>query len=196
MNSGPTNWVKARYFASVAAVYAATLLFGWYAFKPAPAMPLASAAPAAQSVPAPKPQKKIISGRPVRLVIPALNIDLPVDIGVYNPANNSWTLSGWHAQYAEISPLANDSSGNTFVYGHRNKHVFLSLHHIAKGQKAIIYTSNKHVFTYKFSGSYEVSPKDTSVFDYQGPPLMTIQTCSGNWNEKRQMFTFKLEDAR
>ena len=93
-----------------------------------------------------------------------------------------------------VTILPNNHDGNTFIYGHNNKYVFGRIKSLQPGQKAIVYTANNYMFTYSYLSNVVVEPGDTSVFDYTGPPILTIQTCSGNWNEKRQMYTFKFQN--
>ncbi len=191
------NWLtdKTGYYGSVAAIYLLTLLFAWYAFFPfmVPKRPVLAEENHKTLAAPPQPAAKqviVTSGVPVRIVIPTLGIDLPVDPGRYNPTDNSWTLSGYHAQYAEMTALANNYGGNTFIYGHRNKYVFLYLYRLKTDDRVLVYTSNNHIFSYNFVSAETVAPDNTSILDYQGPPIMTIQTCTGNWNESRQMFKF------
>jgi len=138
------------------------------------------------------PQPHIVAGLPVRIVIPASGVDLPVDQGYYDSANNSWTLTGYHAQFAMISTLANNYSGETFIYGHNNNYVFGALRHVtqAPGATALIYTSNGHVFAYSFVSAQNLGPTDTNVLNYNGPPIMIIQTCTGSLNEWRTMYRY------
>ena len=134
-----------------------------------------------------------MSGFPVVIALPDKDIALRVDRGFYNQADNSWTLSGYRAHFAMVTILPNNHDGNTFIYGHNNKFVFGRIKSIQPGQKAIVYTANNYVFTYTFESTVGVGPDDTSVFDYTGPPILTVQTCSGNWNEVRQMYKFKFQ---
>lgn len=140
----------------------------------------------------PQPEFVLVSGKPVRLVVSASGIDLPVDEGYYNEATGTWTLSPSHAQFAMMTLLANNHSGNTFIYGHGTDQVFGQL--VSKppgpGSTAEIYTDNGHVFTYTFQSSRDLTPADTSVFDYTGPPILTIQTCTGPVSEWRTMYQF------
>ncbi len=53
-----------------------------------------------------------------------------------------------------------------------------------------IYTSNGLRFDYQFIAYKDVKPEDVSVFNYSGKPIVTLQTCSGIWNEQRRMFEF------
>jgi LPXTG-site transpeptidase (sortase) family protein len=134
----------------------------------------------------------LIEGRPVRIQLPSLGIDLAVINGYYDAATQSWTLTNNDAQYAVNTVLANNQEGNTFIYGHNRKQVFESLYKIQPGQHAIVYTDNNHVFTYEYTGSVVTSPNDDSLFTYQGPPILTLQTCSGLWYQNRQLFHFSL----
>lgn len=143
-------------------------------------MPIAAAAPLR------------ISGRPVRIVIPDSQVDLPIDPGYYDDTTGSWTLSGYRAQFAMMSTLANNLGGDTFIYGHNNNYVFGALRHHtpAVGATAYVYTDNGHIFTYTFVSSSSYDPNDTSVLDYNGPSILTIQTCTGSLNEWRTMYRF------
>lgn len=136
-----------------------------------------------------------ISGKPVRLIIPGSSIDLPIDEGFYNEADGSWTLSDSRLQYAMMTMLANNHSGNTFIYGHATDQVLgtLAKQPPAVGAHAQIYTDNGHIFTYLFESSRSLTPDDTSIFNYSGPPILTVQTCTGSVSEWRTMFTFAFE---
>jgi sortase (surface protein transpeptidase) len=181
------------FYAKFAVIYAATLAFAWYALVPARPMPAERPVALVKQQPvAPVQQKPVISGRPVRIVIPGSGVDLPVDPGYYNQADGTWTLSGYHAQYATISTPANDSSGNTFIYGHNNNYVFGALRHNtpAVGATALLYTDNNHIFAYSFQWATSVGPDDTAILSYSGPSVMTIQTCTGSMNELRTFYRF------
>jgi LPXTG-site transpeptidase (sortase) family protein len=190
-----SDFNKARFYSSVMLLYGLTLLFAFGAFKPIAATSHNLAASTNLPVELVKidPSKQILTGKPTRIVISAVGIDLPVDEGRYNESDGTWSLSGYHAQFAMMTPLANDSNGNTFIYGHNNKYVFGPIKKITPGAVAQIYTDNGHVFNYSFESTYAVTPNDTSVLGYQGPAILTVQTCSGAWNEQRQMYVFKYD---
>lgn len=136
-----------------------------------------------------------ISGVPVRLTISSVGIDLKVIPGYYNRANNSWTLSLNDAQYGTMTSPANNKQGLTFIYAHYRKGVFLNLPKVQPGTEAVVTTSNGHTFTYTFRQSVVTKPTDTSLFSYQGKPILVLQTCSGAWYQNRQLFTFDLNRA-
>jgi sortase (surface protein transpeptidase) len=136
-----------------------------------------------------------IQGKPSRLVIPSLNIDVKIADGIYNATTQTWTLSKDKAHYALMTPEPNNQSGNTFIYGHNRSEVFSRLSKLAIGQDAVIYTDNGHVFTYKYRSAYETDPNDSSLFTYTGAPILTLQTCSGVWYQNRFLMTFDLVEA-
>lgn len=158
------------------------------------------------AVPAPAPERtpevqsatkvvEPISGKPVRLVIPSLGIDLTVADGIYNPSDQSWTLSKDKAHYALMTPQANNQEGNTFIYGHNRKEVFAKLATLNIGETVTVHTDNGHQFTYKYRSAHETNPYDDSLFNYQGPPILTLQTCSGLWYQNRYLMTFDLVEV-
>ncbi len=155
--------------------------------------PFGVVASTASALPA---QASYFSGEPTRIRIPSLNIDLSVVDGYYNKTTKAWTLTKDKVQYATITPQPNNKSGNTFMYGHNRPGVFNTLNKIKVGDEAIVTTANGHTFTYKFRTAYETNPNDDSLFQYQGAPILTVQTCSGVWYQNRQLFTFDLVRAQ
>lgn len=144
--------------------------------------------PASQTQPAPR-----VDGNPVKIAIPALDLNLQIVPGYYNQQNKSWTLTNDKAQFATLSTLPNSESGNTFVYGHARKNVFASLHSLHAGAIAVVTTDNGHTFYYELSATQVIDPSDwNAVFGYQGKPILTLQTCTGPTYAKRQLFTFNL----
>lgn len=135
----------------------------------------------------------IHSGKPIRIQIDALNIDTELLDGVYNSTNNTWTLSPNGVHYATASALANTFGGSTFVYGHNNSQVFGSLLTLSFGDEVHLQTDTELTFTYRYVRNAQLRPEDTSPLTYQAsPPILTIQTCSGNWQEYRSIFYFDL----
>lgn len=146
--------------------------------------------------PIPQPDPSIISGHPVAISIPSLNINLQVIDGFYNPKNGEWTLTNDKAQFATPSVEPNDHSGNTLIYGHYRKEVFAYLHLIKPGAYVTVTTSNGYIFTYQYTNTQTFDPTDTSIFSYQGAPRLTIQTCSGAFFQHRQMYYFQFISAQ
>lgn len=136
-----------------------------------------------------------ISGHPVSIKVPRLQIDLQVIDGVYNANTKTWNLTNDKAQYALLTSEPNNQAGNTFIYGHNTKQVFARLLKAQADDIAIVETSNGHQFTYRLTSSREASPTDDSLFHYQGAPILTLQTCSGPNFQYRYLLTFRLVEA-
>ena len=150
----------------------------------------------AQSIPqSTAPSKATISGFPAHITIPSVDISVDIDPGYYNTKSQQWSLSLTKAEYATITPLANNGGGNTFIYGHNRWAVFYKLLKVQAGDQAIVTTTNNHTFTYQMSAERDTKPTDTSLFTYKGPPILTLQTCSGFWYQNRSLFVFKLVKA-
>lgn len=145
--------------------------------------------------PLPEQTPELIVGKPTRLHIPSLDIDLNVVDGSYDANTHSWTLSTDKAHYALPSMQPNNAHGNTLIYGHNRKEVFARLPNIAPGAKAYVTTSNGYKFTYEYNSSKTVDPTNVDIFAYEGAPQLTVQTCTGTWFQNRQLFTFRLVGA-
>jgi LPXTG-site transpeptidase (sortase) family protein len=135
----------------------------------------------------------LISGQPIAISVPSVKINIPVIKGYYNQTTRDWTLTLDKAQFATPTALPNNHSGNTFIYGHARVGVFSTLPDIQKGGLAYITTDNGYKFKYAFYSTYATQPTDVSVLNYQGPPMLTMQTCSGSWYQNRQMFLFSYQ---
>ncbi|HET6924856.1 MAG TPA: sortase [Candidatus Saccharimonadales bacterium] len=140
--------------------------------------------------------KAAISGNPVRLQIPSLGMDLPIINGTYSKTTRTWTLTTNKVQYAVNTALPNDTTGDTFLYGHYRPEVFARLHLIKPGATVTVTTDNGHIFTYTYTGYKVIDPSDTSIFQYQGKPELTIQTCTGLFFEHRQLFHFNYDGVK
>lgn len=152
------------------------------------------AAPKAE-LPATAVEQPVLSGEPVRIIVPAVAVALPVANGYYDVVKQTWTLSRTEAMYATVTPLPNNQSGNTFIYGHALTEVFGRLPQLRLGDQAQVQTRNGYTFTYRLASQRVTEPTDVSLFDYQGPPILTLQTCTGILSEKRQLFVFDFVEA-
>lgn len=194
---------KVRFCANIGIIYLLTICFAWYALKPVFGVKLVSATTIAQRPHVParvKPSFQIVSGLPNRIVIPDSSwdgrvVDLPIDPGYYDAATDTWTLSGYRAQFVMFSSLPNNYIGETYIYGHNNDYVFGALRHVtpAVGSTALLYTTNGHIFSYTFNHATSIGPDVTSVLTYTGRPIMVIQTCTGSFNEVRTLYYYDFQ---
>jgi len=155
----------------------------------------ANSGPALVSSSIPRDTNPLMEGTPTHITIPSVNIDLEIIPGYYTPSNKSWTLTRDKAQWGTMTAKANNKEGSTFIYAHNRVGVFHTLPKIQLGAEVIINTDNNHLFTYKFVNSTVTSPSDTSLFSYEGKPVLVLQTCTGLWYQDRQLFMFDLVRA-
>jgi LPXTG-site transpeptidase (sortase) family protein len=194
--SGRLNFKKVRFFGTSGILYVLSIVCVWYAARPL--QPVAAQVVSFKGTPSAVQSASgadLVVGRPNRIVIPSEDVDLPVDQGFYDSADASWTLNGYRAQFDMASSPANNYGGETFIYGHNNDYVFGALRHHAPapGALALLYTVNGHVFAYRFTRSWSLTPDDVSVLNYQGSPVLLIQTCTGSLNEWRTMYLFTFD---
>lgn len=164
------------------------LIVGMFLLVSTPAPVLAIYRPPAHHL---KP-KVIIQGIPSRVVVPSIGIDLPVQVGVYNPVDSTWTLGTDGAFYANPSVPANNNNGTTLIYAHGQAGLFGALPTIQPGAAAQVYTSSGAVFSYIYRSFQQVDPSDTSIFSTTTLPTLTLQTCTGDWSQYRALYSFDL----
>jgi hypothetical protein len=191
---------KVRFCTNIGVLYLLTMSFAWWAMHTPPPFKLVAATTVQKSQTSQAPAIPLIAGIPDRIVIPGSSydgtvVDLPIDPGYYDSATGTWTLSGLRAQYITFSSLANNTAGETYIYGHNNDYVFGALRHVTPvvGSTALIYTTNNHIFSYTFVSATSVAPSVTSVLSYKGPPIMIIQTCTGSFNEVRTLYRYNFQ---
>jgi LPXTG-site transpeptidase (sortase) family protein len=187
---------KARYYASLFLIYASTVVFAVYIGRPGLFYDKRTPLPAVLAAELPQPpaqSPKVVSGTPVRITIARFGIDLKVHEGNYDSIKHTWTLSDNNAHFAAPSMPPNDHQGNTLIYGHNHDLVLGRLRNLSPGDEARVYTENGLTFIYTFTDAKNVKPDDVTAFKYEGPPTLVLQTCTGNWNEWRGLYSFKLE---
>lgn len=141
-------------------------------------------------------EPEALTGNPVRLEIPAVDIDLPVIDGEYDPESDTWTLSTTSVHIATMTAPINNQSGHTLIYGHNNRNLLAPTRDIVQYDELIIYTDNDLVFRYAYTGDELVDPTNTSLFD-QDPsaPQITLLTCEGLFYEQRRLMSFELVEV-
>lgn len=132
----------------------------------------------------------LVVGKPTRVVIPRIGIDLPVIDGIYDPKTQSWSLTSNKAQFATVTSPSNNQTGDTLLYGHNTAEVFYQTANLVVGDRLLIYTDNNHVFEYTYTSSKTTTPTDTSIFSYTGKPQVTLLTCNGWFSSYRRLMFF------
>ena len=154
---------------------------------------LAPSPPSTQIVNSRHPVTRIvvaITGTPERIVISSLGIDLPVSVGSYDPVSGGWTLGNTGVYYADTSVPVNNNNGVTLIYGHDLVSIFGHLFELQSGASADVYTDTHHIFHYRYQSVRNVEPTDTSIFTTSGPPVLALQTCTGDWDAYRAIYSF------
>ncbi len=148
---------------------------------------------------APPNQVLRVEGRPSVISVPSVGINLPIIDGIYYPKSASWSLSLDKAHYAVMTSLSNNQSGNTFIYAHNRRGVFINLPSVKVGDLAVITTEDGKKFTYRYRSATTTNPNDTQILNYQGAPILSLQTCTGLWYQNRTIFIFdyvSVEEAK
>lgn len=154
-------------------------------------------AEAAEAVLESKPSAPKIEGIPTRIVIPSLAIDLPVVTQTYSERTKTWPVSAHEANYASNTTPANNTHGETLIYGHNNRQVFGPLLNMHPGDLTYVYTNNGHVFKYSYIASYDISPNKLSIFSDMAAAAAGLKliTCNGPYFEYRHLMSFRLIQA-
>jgi LPXTG-site transpeptidase (sortase) family protein len=139
---------------------------------------------------------EVIKGTPNHIAVSSLGIDVSVANGYYDSKTAQWTLSEDSAFYATPTNLINSDGGNTLIYGHNSEKIFGKLLKIQTGSEVTVTTNNGYLFTYQYVNTEAVKPTDIHALEYSGKPRLTLQTCSGAWNQTRQMFYFELKSFK
>jgi LPXTG-site transpeptidase (sortase) family protein len=132
------------------------------------------------------------NAQPTHISVSRIGLSVDVEPGYYDDSQQAWTVSDTKAQFATTTSEPNEIGGNTFIYGHNREGIFGSLHNAQIGDEAIVTTTDK-TYTYRLVSSKDVKPTDASLFNYKGKPILTLQTCSGAWDQYRRLFVFNLE---
>jgi hypothetical protein len=176
-----------------------TLYFKWSDTGTASASPILPAAVVKKinTAQASQPKQSPVTGYPISISIPgprpALNMNVNIIPGYYDKNTGTWTLTTTDAQFVTFSAQPNNITGNTYIYGHYRPNIFAYLHLVSLGTIATITTSNGYQFNYKYVYSYAVSPSQTAVLSTSKAPILTVQTCSGDFFQNRQMYIFSYD---
>lgn len=180
----------------------ALLYFGFYgqswAQPPWPKGPMLSVTPstvAAQTNNSTLSVPASTATKPIHLSIPDVNINLNVADGYYNRQTQTWSLSHDKAHFAVMTARPNTEQGQTFIYGHNRNAVFTRLTQLRSGSLAYLTTADNIRFTYRFTKLQTTVPGNSDVLDYQGPPILTLQTCTGVRFQNRTLYSFELVGA-
>lgn len=199
MNKFQKNNIKIPLFVKVVSLYVVLgiAIFSLQPNKPVEAVEITKPSNVSSVQKVAQPEKVIITGAPIRIEIPSLAIDLPIENGVYDSSTNIWQVKTGFVHFANMTSLPSTEPGNTFLYGHNNKKTLYATKKISTGAELRVYTSNGHQFSYQYTGEETVEPNNISIFATQhSVPTLTLMTCSGTWSQQRRLMNFALVEVQ
>jgi len=124
---------------------------------------------------------------PIRIIIPVLNVDLPVKEA--KAVKGYWEVFADSAGYG-IGSAYPDEVGNQVIFAHAKQGLFLPLKEAKLGQ--IIYVLTKNAwYSYMIDEIKEVIPSQTEVIAPTKDAILTLYTCSGFADSKRLIVVAK-----
>lgn len=132
-----------------------------------------------------KDKKETIKNPPVRIIIPALGIDLPVKEA--KVINGFWEVFVDSAAFG-LGSAYPDEVGNEVIFAHAREGLFLPLRKAKIGQSVMVLSKDKW-YSYKIKEIKEVLPNQTEVIAPTKDTILTLYTCSGFSDNKRFIVT-------
>lgn len=128
-----------------------------------------------------KEKKDNTKSPPIRILIPALSIDLPVKEA--KVVNGYWEVFADSAAFG-LGSAYPDEIGNQVIFAHAREGLFLPLRKVKIGQNIMVLTRDKW-YSYKIKEIKEVLPNQTDVIAPTKETILTLYTCSGFSDNKR-----------
>ncbi len=134
-----------------------------------------------------EPAKSKSKNPPVRILIPALNIDLPV--------KEARVINGYWEVFPDVAGFGlgsayPDEFGNQVIFAHAREGLFLNLKDVKIGQSVYVFTKDRWYF-YKVTGIKDVYPNQTEVIAPTPDQTLTLFTCTGFLDSKRLIVVAK-----
>ncbi len=118
---------------------------------------------------------------PTRIIIPALDIDIPVKQAKI--IKGYWEVPTDSAGFGLGSSYP-EENGNQIIFAHARKGLFLPLQNAKQGQMVYVMT-NIMWYAYKIEEIKEVLPSQTEVIAPTSESVLTLYTCTGFADSKR-----------
>lgn len=119
--------------------------------------------------------------RPLRVIIPQVNIDLTVVESEI--IDGHWEVSEQFANHGMGSAYPGQI-GNMVMFAHARPHLFLDLQNVTVGDDIYVLTDKKW-FVYTVSAITQVTPDQVEVIAPTSDERVTLFTCSGFADENR-----------
>ncbi|OGM88168.1 hypothetical protein A2573_02030 [Candidatus Woesebacteria bacterium RIFOXYD1_FULL_43_18] len=119
---------------------------------------------------------------PVEIIIPSVEIDLPVEAGQIK--DGVWLTSDSAATFLNTSTVPG-SGGNTVIYGHNKKMILGNLPYLSLGQKIMVKTQSGKIHTYEVFQKDFVGPDRVDLVSPTSSAELTVYTCWGLFDSQR-----------
>ncbi len=120
--------------------------------------------------------------KPIRLLVPKLDIDVPVLAVKLHGA--TWPTTEEGAAYLENTPVPGEK-GNSVIYGHNFHNILGKLPLVKPGDRIIVLMADGTKKKFKVDSTQEVAPNQTHILDQSLDSRLTLYTCSGIFDSKR-----------
>lgn len=114
--------------------------------------------------------------RPIRLAIPAVTMDLPIEETAI--VHNAWQIADSGVSHLSISARPGEN-GPIIIYGHNTNERLGPIRWLTIGQKIILTTQDGKTHIYTITKTREVSPDKTSLFFSEKGETLFLYTCDG-----------------
>lgn len=143
-----------------------------------------------------------VTGKPRTVSIERLNINLPVQLGVYDTNTKSWTLDSTHlfvSTFNDAKPkISTDSHKQPLkivFYGHNTNQILLNTSHLVKGDILKVTTTDGNVLSYYYVSDEYVSPRSSDILHAsRGKTPLVLITCDGLFSTSRRIMYFASTD--
>lgn len=162
-----------------------------------PAPPSVVPGPARSSAAVPPVEERV---RPVRLMVPSLGLDVPLDEVSIRPDGqmavpDDVRRAGWYRH----GPAPGAASGSVVVAGHvdgvTGPGAFLQLTQVTDGAEVVVELDDGTMTEYRVAGGEAVAkahlPVD-EIFRRDGEPVLRLVTCTGQWSPRAGHYTDNL----
>jgi len=150
--------------------------------------PAPAASPSPVTTPAPATPAPAAPAQPARLQLPNIGVDAPVEAVGATPQNTMDVPRnvqdvGWYAP--GVRP---GQPGDAVIDGHLDWYtgpaVFVNLARLQVGDRVVIVLSDGSALAFRVTrlASYPVDRPPADLFSRDGPPRLSLITCSGAWD--------------
>jgi LPXTG-site transpeptidase (sortase) family protein len=138
----------------------------------------------------------------VRLIIPAINIDAPIEpVGLVEgkylavPTQNPWEGVGWY----QYGPLPGER-GSAVIDGHLDRPgalpaVFWNLHKLQAGDVVMVVDASGKIWRFRVTATHKYAPDAAplrEIFGNGSGMHLNLITCSGQWVAAQHQTTLRL----